>query len=123
MSQQSISLLSLPVLAAGTLAAHRFVTPLGAYAAAGEPALGVTRSEASQGDLVPVDAIGTAVVEAGEAIPAGSYIEVGANGVAMVLDEGVPVALTAPGASAGDDGDHLEVFLLPGGPAPDGGEG
>lgn len=122
MSQQSIPLLSLPVAAAAALAGHRFVTVGGAYPAAAGPAFGVTRSPAdATGDLTPVDVIGTTVVEAGEAIPAGSYIEVGANGVAMELDDGVPVAITAPGASAADAGAHLEVLLLLSAPAPAGG--
>jgi len=113
MSQQNISLLALSVVAAGVLAAHRCIDGDGAYTAAGAPALGVTRSSAAAaGELVPVDVIGTAVVEAEAAITADLFLQVGTDGKVIPHTTGVPVARAAPGATAAADGDLLEVILL-----------
>ena len=87
MSQQSISLLTLTVVAAAALAADRFVTHAGAYPAAGGLPLGVTRSGAgAAGDLLPVDVMGTAVVEAGAAFGRDVALMVGTAGKAVAHD-------------------------------------
>jgi predicted RecA/RadA family phage recombinase len=81
MSNQFRPILSLGVIAGGALAACRFITPAGAYPAAGADTLGVTRTPAlASGDRVLVDVMGTAAVEAGAAITAGAEVEVLADG-------------------------------------------
>jgi len=112
MSRQSTSLLALAVAATADVEAERFVTGAGAHAVAGGNTLGVSRFKAASGGYFTADVVGTAVVTAGGAIPAGAPIEVGANGKAIVLDEGVQVARAAPGASAAADGDPIEVLLI-----------
>ncbi|WP_306603921.1 DUF2190 family protein [Azonexus sp.] len=112
MSQQAISLLALTVGLTGAAAANRFITPAGAQAGAGANTLGVTRSAGSIGEKVPVDVIGTAVVEAGAAITQGDTLKVDANGKAItwaVSGAKVAIALQAAGA----DGALIEVLLLP----------
>lgn len=111
MSQQSISLLALTVTATAALTAHRFVTSAGAVPSAGAAALGVSRSDAAQGDRAPVDVIGTAIVEAGEAISAGAYIAVGSNGKAAVYEDGDVCVGQALEAASGD-GVRFEMLLI-----------
>lgn len=112
MSQQSISLLALAVVATAALTSRRFVTGGGAVATAAGNALGVARSDGAIGDRVPVDVIGTAVVEASAAIAANAAIEVAADGKAVTATTGEVVARAAPGATAAAAGDFLEVILI-----------
>lgn len=115
MSQQSISLLTLTVAAAGALAADRFVTIGGAYPAAGGLAFGVTRTSAgAAGDLLPVDVMGTAIVQAGAAIAVGATVMVGTDGKAITHDgDGDKHALGRALEAAAGDGSLIEVLLIP----------
>lgn len=64
--QGSISLLVLNVVAGGALATARGVTAAGAYPSANAGIRGVTRTKAdASGDLVPIDVIGTCLIESG----------------------------------------------------------
>lgn len=108
---QAAPVLTLTVIAGGALIAERFVTGAGAYPTAAGNALGVARAQAdAAGEAVPVDVLGTAIVEAGGTIAADTLIEVGANGVAVPLDAGVPVARAITGGASGD---RIEVLLIP----------
>lgn len=112
MSRQSITLLSLTVVAAGTLVANRFITPLGAQAGAGENALGVARQSAVAADIVSVDVLGTAVVEAGAPVAAGATLKADADGRAIPwATSGARVAIALQDASAA--GQMIEVLLIP----------
>ena len=88
MSKANLSLMTLTVIAADLLSANRFVKTAGTYPTAGGLALGVTRCDGVVGDPVPVDVMGTAVVQAGGIIG---------------LD--VPVMVTADGKVVAHDGD------------------
>lgn len=113
MSSGNISLLTLTVAAAGALAASRFVTQAGAYPTAGGKAFGVTRtSAAAAGDLLPVDVIGTAIVEAGAAVALDADLMVDATGRVVPLTVGgkVPVARAMEAAAAA--GALIEVLLV-----------
>lgn len=112
MTTPAISLLCLTRTAAATLAACRFVEADGTYPSAGGPALGVTRSSAVTGDLIPVDVLGTVPVEAGAAISANAVLKVDASGRVVAHDSTntkVGIALTSAAAA----GDLVEVFLIP----------
>lgn len=112
MSRQSISLLTLSVVSAGAVAAGRFVTHTGAQAGAAANTLGVTRSAvAAANETVPVDVIGTAVVESGAAIAAGAALETDASGRAVTKASGPTVARALQAASAA--GEFIEVLLIP----------
>ena len=63
-SNGSISLLTLTVIATAAVAGCRCVTQAGAYAAAGGVVYGVTRTPGNVGDPIPVDILGTTIVEA-----------------------------------------------------------
>ncbi|HEY1136578.1 MAG TPA: capsid cement protein [Xanthomonadaceae bacterium] len=110
---QKHSILTLTVIAAGVIAAERFVTAAGAYPTAAGPALGVsTTSAAAAGDAFPVDVLGTTVVTAGEAFAKGDAIAVGTSGKAVYgYDDGYIVG-HALQASTGD-GDRVEILLIP----------
>lgn len=75
-----------------------------ATAGPGTTALGVAKYDASTGEQVGV-ARGHRVitVTAGEALPAGTTVQVGANGQAVALTDGVPVGIAADSAAAGAD--------------------
>jgi hypothetical protein len=111
--QNNISLLSLPIVATGAIAACRFVGPALALAAAAGNALGVSRSDAAIGERTTIDVLGTAVVEAGAAIAAGALVEADASGRAVTKASGVPLARLAPGEVASAAGQFVEVILLP----------
>ena len=113
MSEQNISLLTLTVLAVGAITAHRFVTPVADQAVAGENAIGVAQSDAADGDLLPVDALGTTLVEVGAAVAEGALVESDADGRAITRTTGAILARVVPGASASGAGEKVEVMLIP----------
>lgn len=109
---QNISLLTLPVVLASACAAQRFITATGSPAGAGANALGVTRYGAAAGATVPVDVLGTAVVEAGAAIAQGDTLKADADGRAITwATSGAKVAIALQAASVA--GQLIEVLLLP----------
>jgi hypothetical protein len=112
MPQQNISILTLSHTLTGTVAANRFVTPAGAQAGADANALGVARTAGVSGGLVPVDVLGTAIVEAGAAVAAGATVKADANGKAITwVTSGAKVGVALGAASAA--GDFIEVLLIP----------
>lgn len=112
MSRQAISLLTLTVALTGTVAAHRFITAAGAQATADANTLGVARSEGVSGEKIPVDVIGTAVVEAGAAIALGATLETDSTGRGVTwATSGGKVGIALQAASAA--GEFIEVLLLP----------
>lgn len=112
MSAQSIAVLTLTIAATGTIAAHRFVTPAGAQAGADANAIGATRVAAVSGDKIPVDALGTTVVEAGAAVAAGATIKSDASGRGITwVTSGARLGIALEAASGA--GALIEVMLLP----------
>jgi hypothetical protein len=112
MSQQAISLLTLACVLSGTVSANRFVTPAGALTGADANTLGVARTAGVSADKVPVDILGTAVVEAGAAVAAGATIKSDATGRAITwVTSGAKVALALEAATAA--GQFIEVLLIP----------
>lgn len=112
MSNQAIAILTLGLTAAGAVTKYRAVTAAGAHAAA--DLYGVAASDAAAaGDYVPVHVVGTAPLEAGAAIPAGTkYVIADAQGRAIV--GGTPAACLAklcPGQVAAAAGDVVEGVL------------
>lgn len=114
MSSGNISLLTLTVAAAGALAASRFVTQAGGYPAAGAAAFGVSRtSAAAAGDLVPVDVLGTAIVETGAAVAVDASLQVDATGRVVPLTVGSKSPVARAMGAAGAAGAFIEVLLVP----------
>lgn len=109
----NIPLLSLTVAASGAVTGRRFCSPTGAIATAALNAIGVFQYDQDDTKQVAVDVLGTAIVEAGEAIAEGGLVEVGASGKAAAKAAGITVARVAPGSSAAADGDLIEVILIP----------
>lgn len=112
MAKQSIPVLSLPVTAAGTIAANRFVTAARAQAGADANTLGVSRTAAVASDQLTVDVLGTATVEAGAAVAAGATIKSDSSGRAITwATSGAKVAIALEAAAA--SGQLIEVLLIP----------
>lgn len=110
---QKTPVLTLSVAAAAALAAERFVTASGAYAAARGGAFGVTATLATAaGERIPVDVLGTTVATAGGAFAADTPLAVGANGK-VVAAEALDVIVARALQAATADGDRVEVFLIP----------
>lgn len=110
--QQSISILPLTVVAAGTIAANRFVTPAGAQAGADANTLGVCRQAAAAADKITVDVLGTAIVEAGAAVAANATVKSDASGRAITwVTSGAKIGLALEAAGAA--GQMIEVLLIP----------
>lgn len=113
-NKASIALLTLTAIASATVAANRCITAAGAYPTAGGLPLGVTRSSGVSGDPIPVDVLGTAVVEAGGAITADTPVMVTSTGKVVAHDgDGDKHAIGRALEAAGADGDFVEVLLTP----------
>lgn len=111
MPAQSIAVLTLTIAATGTIAASRLVTPAGAQAGADANAIGVARVAAVSGDKIPVDVLGTTVVEAGAAVAAGATIKSDASGRAITwVTSGARVGIALEAASGA--GAMFEVLLV-----------
>lgn len=108
---QARSLYTLALIAGGAIAAERFVAVAGTQAGAAANCWGVARSDAAIGEVVPVDAIGTAIVTAGAAVAANALIETDAQGRAITRTAGPIVARALQAAGAA--GDRIEVMLIP----------
>lgn len=81
MSQQAISVLSLPILASGPVTEYRGVGFNGAQATvAGQKVLGIAEHGAASGAYVRVARLGTAVAEAGAAVAVGNALVMDASG-------------------------------------------
>lgn len=112
MGWQSTPIFTLPVAATGVIAAQRFVTPAGAQAGADANTLGVARTGAAIGDKIPVDVMGTAVVQSGAAFAAGATLKSDANGKGITwASSGAKVALALEAATGADQ--FVEVLLIP----------
>lgn len=108
----NVAILTLTVVAAGALSACRFVTHGGAYPSANDLAIGVTRTGVGgAGDLVPVDALGTSMVEAAGAIDAGALVTVDAQGRVEEAGAGDLVYGRALQAATAE-GEVIEVLLI-----------
>lgn len=105
-------LLTLTITAAAALSANRFVTAVGAVPAAKARCVGVTRTSAgASGDLVPVDVLGTAMVEVGVGgVAAGANVETDNTGKAVAFTDGAKLGTALAAASAGQ---LVEVLLIP----------
>ena len=113
MSRQALTLMALSITASGAIGEYRFVTPACAQAGAAGNTLGVARMAAADKDVIPVDVIGTAIVEAGAAIAAGAALETDASGRAVTKSSGPTVARMTPGQVATAAGQFVEVLLIP----------
>jgi hypothetical protein len=114
MSRQAQPILSQSVTANGAIGEYRFVTPASAQvAAAGVNTLGVARMAAADKDVIPVDMLGTAIVETGAALTAGGPLQTDASGRAIDKAAGVTVARLLPGQTANAAGQFVEVLLIP----------
>lgn len=113
----NISLLTLTIAASAAVAACRMVTLGGTYPAAGAKAIGVTRTSAGEGDLMPVDVIGTTIAEAGASIAADDDLMADAEGRVVKLATG-KVAIGRALVAAAAAGEQIEILLLPTAVAP-----
>lgn len=112
MSRQCIPLLTVTLALTGTVVAERFVTGAGAQTGAAANALGVARTAGVSGDNIPVDVIGTAIVEAGAAIAANALVEADSSGRAVTKSAGVTLGRLAPGQSTTATNQFIEIILI-----------
>lgn len=111
MSHSFSPILTLTVAATAAITANRFITSGGAVPAADANALGVARSGGVSGDKIPVDVLGTAVVESGAAVTINSAVKTDASGRAInwvTSGQRLGVALEAASAA----GQFIEVLLF-----------
>lgn len=112
----NIALLALTVVAAGALAANRFVDQDGTYPAAGAKAFGVTRFEAlNAGEALTCDILGTTIVETGAAVAKDADLMVDATGRVVTATTGVKRIVAVSMEAAAAAGAFIEVLLTPGG--------
>ena len=114
MSKANISILTLTAIAAASVADNRFIKTDGTYPTAGGLPLGVTRCDGSTGDPIPVDVLGTTVVEAGAAIAIDATLMVTATGKAITHDgDGDKHAVGRALEASTGDGSLIEILLIP----------
>jgi len=111
--KQSLPILTLTVNAAGVIAANRFVSAVGAQVVADANALGVARvAAAAASEKIPVDVLGTTIVQSGAAIAAGATLKSDANGKAITwAAAGAKLAIALDAAGGADE--LIEVLLIP----------
>lgn len=108
MSAQKKPVLTLSRTAATTLTQYQLIDADGAVATAGAGALGAVTTDASAGDDIAVDVIGTTIAVAAEAIADGVELEVGAEGAVITKTSGKVVAIALQAAAAGEP---VEILL------------
>lgn len=100
-------------LAAGAIAAKRFVTPALTQAGAGVSTIGVSDYEGAIGDDFSIIVIGTAVVEAGAAIDGTvRAVESDAQGRAIPKNTGKTAGILMPGQTATAAGQSVEILVV-----------
>lgn len=110
MSRQKSPILTLTMLALAAITAGRFMDATGAVASTGGSSIGVSVTDAANGDAFSVDALGTSVVELGGTVALGDSVEVGAAGVGITFSSG---DIVATALQAGVAGEFIEVLLIP----------
>lgn len=111
--RQSMPILTLSLVADGEVKKHRFVGHDGEQVdTAGAKALGVSRTDADDGDDLAVDVLGTTVVEAGGSFDKGAALKSDADGKAVdsVSDEDFVLAEALE--ESGGDEEFVEVLLV-----------
>ncbi|MGH8758878.1 MAG: capsid cement protein [Burkholderiales bacterium] len=111
--QTNLAILTLTVIASATVSANRFVTQAGALPAAGGLPFGVTRTDGISGDPIPVDVLGTALVQAGGTITKDAPLMVTVEGKVIAHDLDGDKHAVARAMSDAVDGEVFEVLLLP----------
>lgn len=106
--KQGNAVLNISVVAAVALSAGQLVTLDGNIASATTEAHGVVLTDAKAGDLVAVTVLGTAAVQAAEAVSAGQPLKVAANGTVAVASGADKVVAIA----TEDAGEHQSVIVL-----------
>lgn len=118
MSEQKFPVLTVTRKASAELVKRIYITGAGAVAAAGAAGLGLTTRDASIGDDIAVDVLGTSTATAGATIADQARLQVGTDGKLITATTGVPVAIAMQAAVPDQP---FEVLLLPGMTAPAGG--
>ena len=111
MSQQSIPILSLTLIAAGTVAEHRLIDFSGAQATTlGQKVLGPAMTDATNNQTLGVVAMGTAIVESGAAFAVGDSLTTDTQGRAVVATGSNFIVADAMHAASAA-GERIEVLL------------
>lgn len=113
MARQGIPLIQIQLSAGGSVNARRFVSSSATQTVADAAAIGVSTLSAEIGEVLPVVSVGTAIVEAGAAIPTvGTVVKSDANGRAIGwVTSGSKLGYALQ--IAGGAGDFIEVLLIP----------
>ena len=109
-----LTLFAPPRLLTGAVVARQLVSYAGAACTVGQKALGVSATDGSIGDYVPVAAMGTALAICGAAVTVGDALQSDASGHVVGITSGVFVG-NAMGTTT-TPGQIVEVFLA--GPFP-----
>lgn len=108
--QASKALFGQTVQATAAVKGRTFANFTGGTAAAGAAAKGAYRTDASVGEYVTVEQLGTSLVIAGEALAAGDAVAVGEDGKAVVHTDGAVIVGRAERATAA--GQAAEIFHI-----------
>lgn len=110
--KQSIPLLTLTQALTATVAANRFTTVAGIQTAADLNALGVSRVGGVSGEKIPLDVLGTTIVEAGAAVAAGATLKSDSTGRGITwVTSGARLGIALEAAAGA--GELIEVMLIP----------
>lgn len=104
-------ILTLTVIALADTAAFVAIDVDGSVASSASAMLGVSDTNAYEGDELAVDVIGTTTALAGAAITQGALVQVGSNGKFITKAAGKTVG-RALSAATGDNG-KFEMLLIP----------
>ena len=110
MAQTKQVVLVTTVKTSGKVVKNRFVDFAGKQAAAGVKVLGSATLDADTGEMLAVDVLGIALVEAGGTIAVGDEVAADAQGAAVKAAGNAKIAGTARSAATAA-GEVIQVFL------------
>lgn len=112
MAASAVDILTIGLIATGTVTQFQPIQASGANATAAGNAVGFARIGGAAGERIPTTVLGTSIAIAGAAISVGALVEVGAT-VTKVVTKSAGVAIGRALSAAAADGDQIEVLILP----------
>jgi hypothetical protein len=112
MAASSVSVLAVGVTLTAAATQFRGVQLTGAAVTAAGNGY-IAQTAGNIGDRISATVLGTAIAEAGAAIAANALVEFDSSGRVVTKSAGVAVGRVAPGYTASQAGDLVEIIVLP----------
>jgi hypothetical protein len=112
MAASAIDILTVGIVATGTVTQFQPILASGANCTAAGNAVGFARIGGVAADRIPTTVLGTSIAIAGAAIAVGALVEVHTT-VAQVVTKSAGVAIGRALTAASTAGDQVEILIIP----------